>query len=877
MMSPEQWEQVKTLFDEALDLDPVARASFPNPDQTDPNIWRAVRELIDAHDRALSGSSSAPPSTLHSTFENGQLVAGRYRILQLRGRGGMGEVYKALDERLKITIGLKTIRYDWSTQDDQLARFNREIRLAREVSHPNLCRVFDLAEHHGPEEDTVCLTMEWLDGETLEEHLLHSRPWSPDAALPVLSQIASALDSLHAAGIIHRDLKPGNIILVPASAGTWRAVVTDFGLARQTVAEDLYQSRTDAQAGAPYFIAPEQLESGSHTPASDIYAFGLLVDEMVTSSRAFDGQSIASIYYQKLRGRPIPPARRNPQLPSHWSRVILQCLDRSPARRFSSASAVVAALRSPLAALLAITRRLRFRGALLLVLLLLLALLVPLLLAAFSPRQEIPIAVFRIRDLTADPASKYLSTGLTAELVKQLLKLEGLSVKPFHGSFDDKARQKLDERFLLDGDLQKHANRIRLNLRLMDRSNSGAVVWADSVDRELANPLAVQTEVVSHILPGLHSYIASRSHAAGPVQLAGIRLLSASRAIFQTGSAAPLPTHNPAAFHSYLRAIHLLEERRPESVRAAIQSLELAVNEDPGFALAYASLSDACRALLDMKQGSQEDLRARALAYAQKAVGFNPYSPEAHTSLAATRQLLWDWKGSEQSYREAIRLAPKSPVAYSRLGGLILQFGRFDEALALYRKGLELDPYDYPAHSSYGRALQIARRPKEAEAHLKWTLSQHDFMSAHVNLGPVYALLGRSATNPAEAQRYFNLALAEAAAVARMETAGAPAGTTPKTPSSDYMFAMFHAMSGDTVAAQSALRHMLRNNDFVRDSPISVALVYGMLNDVENAALYLREAAKVKDRGLLYLKVLPLWDPIRGHPSYTEIINAMQL
>jgi hypothetical protein len=174
-------------------------------------------------------------------------------------------------------------------------------------------------------------------------------------------------------------------------------------------------------------------------------------------------------------------------------------------------------------------------------------------------------------------------------------------------------------------------------------------------------------------------------------------------------------------------------------------------------------------------------------------------------------------------------------------------------------------------------ALQAARRPKEAEAHLKWTLAQRDFMSAHVNLGPVYATQGQLAQSPAEAERYFNLALAEAAAVAKLEGAGAPAGANPSTPSSDYMFAMFHAMRGDAPASRAYLGRMLARPETVRDSPVSLALVYTMLHESDSAMQYLRQAASVKDRGLLYLKVLPLWDPIRNEQGFQQLLRDMRL
>jgi serine/threonine-protein kinase len=875
MLSPEKWSQVKALFDEALELDQSQRSLFPDPASTDPDIWHAVRELIDAYDGAAARASAedAPPTP--TVFLPGQLVAGRFRIVQIRGRGGMGEVYQAFDERLKINVGLKTIRADWAPNNDALRRFEREIRVARAVSHPNLCRVFDLVEHResspsAPCPPIVCLTMEWLEGQTLQEYLQHTRPIPLPEALAIARQIASALDALHASGIVHRDLKPGNVILVNEPNGLTRAVVTDFGLAKSAETDDLYQSTLDAHAGAPYFMAPEQLRNDKPTPASDLYSFALVVDEMVTVSRAFNATSVGAIYYQKLRELPIPPTARNAALPSHWDAAILRSLDHLPANRFPSAAQFVLALESPKQTRKSIPLRpIAVAAALRLATLLALSLA--------TPKTQTPLVVFRVHDLTADPAFAYLSSGLTSELVNSLVKVDGLTVKPFHGHSSDPAAAKLPDPLLLDADLQKHANRIRLSVRLSDHAHGDTVLWADSYDRDLQNPLALQTEVVQSIVQGVRSHLNENPPSAGPVQRAGLRLAGGLRGLFQSQAPAVLPTQSPAAFHAYLRALHLLEERRPESVRAAVQSLQMALTEDPAFGLAHAALADAYRTQLDMKQGSQEQLRALALASAQRAVGFSPYLAETHTSLAATRQLSWDWEGSERSYREAIRLAPKSPIAYRRLGGLILQFGRLDEALALYRKSIELDPYDYPSHSAYGMALQAARRPKEAEAHLKWTLAQRDFMSAHVNLGPVYATQGQLAQSPEEAERYFNLALAEAAAVARFETAGAPAGANSPTPSSDYMFAMFHAMRGDAAASRTYLDRMLARPDTARNSPVSLALVYAVLHESQLAVQYLRQAASVKDRGLLYLKVLPLWDPIRKEQGFQEIIRDMRL
>jgi len=867
MLTSEQWAEVRTLFDEALDLEPGERRAFAKGVQTSPEIRQVLEDMIESHDRARAMRHAEEAGEPEAVFRPGDLVAGgRYRVVEVRGRGGMGEVYKVSDQRLGTISALKTIRADWATSPEARQRFRREISLAREVSHENVCNVYDLVEHAESGSVVPCLSMEWLEGETLQAHLEKARPWKPEEALGVLRQIASALDALHKAKIIHRDLKPGNVILAPQKSGGWRAVVTDFGLAQPAARGEA----PDPAAGAPYFMAPELLNEGEPGFASDIYAFGLIIDEMMTRSRAFTAGSLMKLYYQKLHEAPVRPSERNPELPPVWEAVILRCIDRTPEKRYARAGDAIAELDPPAKARTGWPARIAAVAALLAI-----AVTIPVLTALWFPPSDVSLVVFRIRDLTEDPSIGYLPGALTGEVMNQLAAVKGLAVKPFHGVQSDDAERRIEDRLQLDGDLQKHESQVRLRVRLTDREQG--IVWVGSFDRGLENPLAFQTDAVREVTRGVGGYIAANRPGAGVVQRAGYRLIDLANSLRRPEAGAPAATRNPAAFHAYLRALQLMEERRPESVRAAIQSLESAVGEDPEFGLALAALSDACRNMVDMKQGAQEEMRARALSYARKAVAVNPNLPEAHAALAATLQMDWDWKGAEASYREAIRLAPRSPAAYRRMGGLVLQFGRTDEALALFQKGLELDPYDYPAHSAYGLSLKIARRYEDAERHLVWTLKQRDIMSAHVNLGPVYALRGEAAGNAKEADRYFRLALAEAEAVARLETAGVPKGMEPKTPSSDYMFAMIHAMRGDKAKAERALQRMLANESLVKNSPVSFALVYGILRQPDRAINYLRLAAKVRDRGLLYLKVLPHWDPLREEEGFQEILRAMRL
>lgn len=884
-MTSEQRARIKRLLDAALDLEEPARSAYIDEACAgDAEMRQLVEEFQQGRGRAkgflrdeTSTLTIAPP-----VFRPGQVVNGRFRIVRLQGRGGMGEVYEAWDERLRLRVGLKTIRREHAPNGDALQRFQREIRVAREVSHPNLCRVYDLLEHKEPRDApdspkiTACLTMEWLEGETLQERLRRSRPLSTEDALPLIRQVASALDALHASHVVHRDLKPGNIMMVSTADGGCRVAVTDFGLAKPVSGgQEWFESNMDAQAGSPYFMAPEQLRSEKPTPASDIYAFGLLIDEMVTSSRAFDAPSLGALYYQRLWEKPIPPGKRAANLPSNWERAILHCLEGEPSARPGSAGEVVQELEgeivAPAPAPRPKPRVMRFWLAPLLLLLLMTSAA----LALRPPRLETSMVVFQIDDLANDPAYAGLPAGMTAELVSKLTKVEGLSVKRFYSVRGKAPLASIAERFQLDGDLQKYQNRIRLNMRLTDTSDGDRIVWSESFDRNLDNPLDLEVEVAGRVVDGLETQVLAGASEAARVQFAGARAVRSLRSLFASTQVAEAAAPSPAAYQAYLRGRQKFEDRDPASVEAAIQLYRQAIAAAPNYALAYAALADAYRAQIDGRRVPQEEFMEKARESVLQAVRLDPYSPEAHTALAGVQQMEWDWAGSDASYRKAIGLDPKSPVAYRRYGGLLAQFGKFDEALALVRKGLELDPYDYQSQAAYGFCLSLARRYEEAEKQLQWTISQKDFITPHNNLAFVYEALAKAAQG-AEAQRFFDLASKETETVRAFEIRG-KTGADAVTPVSDYMFAVIQAARGDQPSAREYLKHLEMLSQVDQISPANLAIIYAALSEKDAAVAYLRQAAQIKDRGLLYLKVNSLWDPIRDTDGYKDVLSKMKL
>ena len=272
----------------------------------------------------------------------GERLAGRYRILEFLAAGGMGEVYAAWDEALNEKIALKTLVADLF-DDRHVERFRSEIQLARKVTHPNVCRIFDLGQHAFAAGDAraggplLFLTMELIEGPTLAQRL-GGRPLGLDEASRIVAQMAAALAAAHESGVIHRDFKSSNVLLRVAgdSSRGIRAVVTDFGLA---LPENAGHADADQAIGTPEYMAPEQLRGEPLTPACDLYALGVVMFEMVTGELPFPENP-----YARLQQPPPSPRALRPELPERWERTIGRCLEQDPADRFASASDVAAAI-----------------------------------------------------------------------------------------------------------------------------------------------------------------------------------------------------------------------------------------------------------------------------------------------------------------------------------------------------------------------------------------------------------------------------------------------------------------------------------------------------------------------------------------------------
>ena len=341
-MTSDRWARIREIFGEAIDYEGESQLEFVRRACSgDDSLEREIVDLLRAHDRpdAVVDRQILPASLVKDAadphmFSEGQLISGRFRILHFLGEGGMGEVYAAEDQELHIQVALKTLHPHLAGSPKFAQRFRQEIQLARQVTHPNVCRIFDAGRHEG----TPYFTMELLDGETLARRLERCGRMNAGEAELIVRQLCEALSAAHRAGVSHRDFKSANVMLV----GT-RAVVTDFGLARVLNADVLGAATTGVAVGTPAYMAPEQIEQGASGPSVDIYALGVVMFEMVTGARPYRQSSPLAMAAAKLNESP-PSPRSFAEVTREWETVILKCLSAQPEQRFVDAQQVIAVL-----------------------------------------------------------------------------------------------------------------------------------------------------------------------------------------------------------------------------------------------------------------------------------------------------------------------------------------------------------------------------------------------------------------------------------------------------------------------------------------------------------------------------------------------------
>lgn len=358
---PERWEDIKSLFEGALELDPLKRPSYLQNNADDPSVRAEVERLLAEYEEDKDFLSkplldAGAEKQEHHDLLPGKTIAGRFRIVRFIAVGGMGEVYEAEDLELRERVAIKTVPTRL-LKPKALSDLRREVQLARKVTHPNVCRIFDLFREPGGSEQqqTLFVSMELLHGRTLAKGLDEGGALDVRTAAPLIRQLASGLIAAHEVGVIHGDLKPGNVFLVDARRPNERVrvVITDFGLAipsldfaPSSLATLSNLGNDGSIRGTLAYMAPEQLEGRRATVASDVYAFGVVIYEMMTGSRPFLDDKPPLLINAILNRRPATPSSLRSTISKHFDKIILKALEKDPLSRYRSADEVLKALES---------------------------------------------------------------------------------------------------------------------------------------------------------------------------------------------------------------------------------------------------------------------------------------------------------------------------------------------------------------------------------------------------------------------------------------------------------------------------------------------------------------------------------------------------
>jgi serine/threonine protein kinase/tetratricopeptide (TPR) repeat protein len=655
--------------------------------------------------------------------------------------------------------------------------------------------------------------MPYLTGESLRARLLRGGPLPLDRALRVGREVAAALDYAHRSGVVHRDIKPENIFLHEGAA-----LVTDFGIAR-VVSEAAAGTATGPgmAIGTPAYMSPEQAGGEATVDGrADQYALACVLHELLTGEPPFSGTLRATMALH-LTATPPPIRSRRPDLSPAIEQVLLRALAKEPTDRYSSAAAFADALDTPLAGVI--------------------------------PLNPVPadiaccLAVLPFENASADPGNEYLSHGITEELIAALAQVPELRVASRSSSFalkgirrDARAIGKLlGVNTILEGSVRQHGSRLRVSAQL-SRTEDDRLLWSERYDRDAADLFAVQEEIASTIVRTLRG----GPLAAGPGR-------------------SPRHAANPTAYALYLKGRYAWNQRTAEGVREAIRLFEAAIAEDPGYALAWSGLADAHALGVDYRAVTVADGMERARELATRALALDETLAEAHTSLAWVTFIHdWDWLTAGRHFRRAIELDPRYATARQWHAWYLIAMGHLREGLAEARQAGELDPASPSIRRSAGWLWYYAREPAAGLDDLRRAVVMDP------RSGETHALLGHNLAWAGEYEE-ADIALREALAA------------DPEDTSTLATLVRLRTLQGRQADAREIRDRMLALGQHRYVSPSDLAKAQLALGETD-AAFGLLEQAFDERRGLLvYLRIEPIFDPVRTDPRFVDLLRRMHL
>jgi eukaryotic-like serine/threonine-protein kinase len=617
----------------------------------------------------------------------GTIFAGRYEILEELGTGGMGSVYRVFDRKLEEEVALKLIRPDIAASRKTIERFKNEIKVARKITHPNVCRVHDLHE----EGKTLYITMEYVRGEDLKSVIHRMGTLTTGKAVSIAQQAADGLAEAHKLGIIHRDLKPGNIMIDREGS----AKIMDFGIARSL--EDKGSADAGMIIGTPEYMSPEQAEGKEADQRSDIYALGVIIYEMITGKAPFEGATASGILKKHRTEAPPDPKGLNPQVTPGLARMILKCLEKDGEKRYQDAGEVLAEL-DDLAT--SMTKK------------------------AAEKKWKNSIAVLPFADLSPQRDQEYFCDGLAEELINSLSHIHELKVAARTSAFAFKGKdldireigKALSVQAILEGSVRKAGERLRITAQLVNVAD-GYHLWSEKYDRGMEDIFAIQDEISLDIADKLK-----------------LRLVKGEKT-----KVLKRHTRDKDAYNLFLKGRYFWNRRNEGDLKKAIEFYDEAIKTDPNYSLPYLGIADHFIMMGLWNYLPPQTARLRAKEALDKALEIDDQLGEAYTSLGYYQCLFdWDWPAAEKNLRRGIALNPHNSMAHAWYGCYLFGMSRFKDALAELKMALEIEPLSPIINALAGFVISLTDPDGGKKQVDKAIEMEPNLALAHLWMGMIY-------------------------------------------------------------------------------------------------------------------------------------------
>ena len=776
----------------------------------------------------------------------GTTFADRYEIIEELGKGGMGRVYRVEDTKLKQEVALKLIKPEIAKDKKTIERFRNELKLAREIAHRNVCRMYDLNEERG----IHYITMEYVRGEDLRSLIRRIGQLPIGKSISITKQICEGLAEAHRQGVVHRDLKSNNIMI--DKDGNVR--IMDFGIARSLEAKGI--TGAGVMIGTPEYMSPEQVEGKEVDQQSDIYSLGVILYEMMTGRVPFEGDTPFTIGMKHKGETPKNPKELNTQISDDLNNVILKCLEKEKEKRYQSAGEVRSELlniergipttervmpeRKPLTSK-EITVTIGLKKIINPILVIIALAIIALVIWQILPQKkevpplssEISLAVLPFDDLSPGKDHEYLCDGISVTLINALNGIKDLHIPAKTSSFSFKDQNltvqeigtRLNVGTVLEGTVQVDGDRLRITAWLSN-VDDGYQLWSESYDKNFEEVFSVQDDIAQKIAEALK-----------------IELLGEKKTQIITHY-----TYDPAAYVLYTRGYFFLDKRGKSNIEKAVEHFDQAIEKDSNYALAHLGLAESYVNLGDWGILPSVEAYPKAREAASRALEIDNSLSEAYCVLAMVKYTFdWDWEKAEELFKLSISLKPNYSVAHKEYGLYLTKLKRFDEAHKELKKAQELDPVSLAILSQVTWPLRYSGQYDEAIKGLKQVLQMDpDFDPAQNYLGQCYFWSGM-----------FDEAL-----------------ELYQKRGSEHGLARCYAKMGRIEEAKEIINRLSsRQNVNFRNH----AGFYFMIGENDQGYYWLERGFENRHYSLAFLKIYEAFDNVRSDPRFKEMMKKVGL